>query len=73
MKTQIFHNAENITFKKSPKKETKILQNIITLQLISSFNTRQNIILKKSSYKNRPMRVIRKVRRLGGREQPVSA
>jgi hypothetical protein len=36
---------------KNPLKETKILQNITTLQLISSFNTRQNIIFQKSSYK----------------------
>jgi hypothetical protein len=33
----------------------KILQDIITLlELISSFNTSQNIIFQKSSYKNRP-------------------
>jgi hypothetical protein len=40
--------------KKNPPKETKILQDIIMLQLISSFNTSQNITFQKSSYKNRP-------------------
>jgi len=40
---------------KNPLKETKILQDIITLQLISSFNTRQNIFFQKSLYKNRPI------------------
>jgi hypothetical protein len=44
------HNLQ----KHSPK-ETKILQDIITLQLISSFNTSQNIIFQRSSYKNRPI------------------
>jgi hypothetical protein len=39
--------------KEHPLKETKILQHIITLQLISSFNTSQNIIFQKFSYKNR--------------------
>jgi hypothetical protein len=38
---------------KNPLKETKNLQDIITLYLISSFNTSQNIIFQKSSYKNR--------------------
>jgi hypothetical protein len=41
--------------KKKPLKETKILQDIITLELISSFNTSQNIIFQKSSYQNRPI------------------
>jgi hypothetical protein len=40
---------------KNPLKETKILQDIITLKLISSFNTSQNMIFQKSSYKNRPI------------------
>jgi len=48
-----------INLQKNPlKKETKILQkdNIITLLLlISSFNTSQNIIFHKSSYRNRPI------------------
>jgi hypothetical protein len=44
--------CKNIIFK-SPLKETKILQDIITLYLISSFNTSQNIIFQKCSYKNR--------------------
>jgi hypothetical protein len=44
-----------ISLKKNPLKETKILQDIRTLKLISSFNTSQNIIFQKSSYKNRPI------------------
>jgi hypothetical protein len=32
--------------KKIPLKETEILQDIITLELISSFNTSQNIIFQ---------------------------
>jgi hypothetical protein len=40
---------------KKPSKETKILQDIITLSLISSFNTSQNITFQKSSHKNRPI------------------
>jgi hypothetical protein len=54
METQIFHHAKNILFQ-NPLKETKILQDIITLLLISSFNTSQDIIFQKSSYKNRPI------------------
>jgi hypothetical protein len=41
--------------KKSSKRKPKTLQDIITLHLISSFNTSQNIIFQKSSYKNRPI------------------
>jgi hypothetical protein len=41
---------QNYNLQKNPIKETKILQ-IISLQLISSFNTSQNIIFQKSSYK----------------------
>jgi hypothetical protein len=33
--------SKNVIFKKNPLKETKILQDIITLELISSFNTSQ--------------------------------
>jgi hypothetical protein len=40
---------------KIPLKETKILQDIITLYFTSSFNTSQNIIFQKPSYKNRPI------------------
>ncbi len=47
--------CKNIIFKKSFKKETKTLQDIITQELISSFNTSQNIIFQKSSHKNRPI------------------
>ncbi len=39
----------------NPLKGTKILQNIITLKLILSFNASQNIIVPKSSYQNRPI------------------
>jgi hypothetical protein len=45
---------KNIIFKKSLKK-TKILQDIITLYLIYTFNTSQNIIFQKSSHKNKPI------------------
>ncbi len=62
METQIFHHAKKNQKKKNLQKnslkETKILQDIITLQLISSFNTSQNIIFQKSSYKNRPIIII---------------
>jgi uncharacterized metal-binding protein len=34
---------------KNPVKETKFLQDIVTLKLISSFNTSQDIIFQKSS------------------------
>jgi len=55
MEIQIFHLQKyNLQKIKNPPKETKILQDIITLQLISSFNTSQNITFQKSSYKNRP-------------------
>jgi hypothetical protein len=48
MKTQIFHHAKIIpNLQKNPLKETIILQDIITLWLISSFNTSQNIIFQK--------------------------
>ncbi len=39
---------------KKSLKETKIVQDIKTLQLISSFNRSQNIIFQKSLYKNKP-------------------
>jgi hypothetical protein len=52
METQIFHP-------KNPLQETEILQDIIiTWYLISSFNTSQNIIFQKSSYKNRAIIII---------------
>jgi hypothetical protein len=53
MKIQMFHHVK-YNLQKNPLKETKILQDIITLELISSFNTSQNLIFQKSSYKNRP-------------------
>jgi len=43
IKSQLCHDAK-IYSSKNPLKETKILQAIITLQLISSPNTSQNII-----------------------------
>jgi hypothetical protein len=46
--------CKNIIFKKTPLKETKFHQYITTLSLIPRFNTSQNIILQKSSYKNNP-------------------
>jgi hypothetical protein len=45
---------QKYNLKKNPLKETKFLQDITTLSLIPSFNTSQNIIFKKSSYKNKP-------------------
>jgi len=47
------YNLQNI-----PLQETKILQDIITLLLSSSFNISQDIIFQKSSYKNRPIIII---------------
>jgi hypothetical protein len=44
--TQMFHHAK-IQSSKNPLKETKILQDIITLYLISSFNTSQKYHLSK--------------------------
>ncbi len=54
MEMQIFHHAK-MKSSKHPLKETKILQDIRTLHLISIFNTSQNIIFQKSSQKNRPI------------------
>ncbi len=47
--------CKKYNLQKNPLKETKIFQDIITLLLISSFNTSQNIIFQKSSQKNRPI------------------
>jgi hypothetical protein len=47
--------GKKTNLQKNPLIETKIFQDIITLHLISSFNTGQNIIFQKSSYKNRPI------------------
>jgi len=52
METKIF---QHVFFLKNPLKETKIFKDITTLELISSFNTSQNIIFQKSWYKNRPI------------------
>jgi hypothetical protein len=48
-----YFTMQKYYLQKNPLKESKILQDIITLELISSFNTSQNIIFPKSSYKNR--------------------
>jgi hypothetical protein len=50
-----YFTMQKYNLQKHPLQETKILHDIITLQLISSFNTSQNIIFQKSSYKNRPI------------------
>ncbi len=42
-KLKIFHHAKSIpNLQKNPLKETKSFQDIVTLQLISNFNTSQN-------------------------------
>jgi hypothetical protein len=48
-----YFTMQKYNLQNNPLKETKILQDIITLQLISSFNTSQNVTFQKSSYKNR--------------------
>jgi len=50
-----YFTMQKYNLQKNPLKETKILQDIITLYLISSFNTSLNISYQKSSYKNRPI------------------
>jgi hypothetical protein len=42
--------------KNNPLKETKILQDVITLELISTFNTSQNI--SSFSFYNKPINVL---------------
>ncbi len=42
-----YFTMQKYNLKKFPLKETKILQDIITIYLISSFNTSQNIIFQK--------------------------
>jgi hypothetical protein len=44
-----YFTMQKYNLQKAPLKETKILPDIITLKLISGFNTSQNIIFKKSS------------------------
>jgi hypothetical protein len=59
--TQIFHQCKNILFNKNPLPKRNqnpsryyyYYNSIITN--LSSFNTNQNIIFQKSSYKNRPI------------------
>jgi uncharacterized metal-binding protein len=54
-----YSTMQKYNLQKNPLKETKILQDIITLQLISSFSISQNIIFQKSSFKNRPIITLR--------------
>jgi hypothetical protein len=50
-KLNYFHHAKTIILKiKNPLKETKILQEIITLELISSFNRSQNYHASKNPH-----------------------
>jgi hypothetical protein len=54
METQIFHHPKIIIFKKSSKRNqnpSRYDYNSVTN--LSTFNTSQNIILQKSSYKNK--------------------
>jgi len=53
-KLQYFTMQKYNIQKHNPLKNTKLLQDIIILSLIPSFSTSQNIILQKSSHKNRP-------------------
>jgi hypothetical protein len=56
METQIFHHATNIIFKKPSKKNqypSRYYYNSIITNL--KFQHNQNIISRKSSYKNRPI------------------
>jgi hypothetical protein len=46
-----YFTMQKYNLKKNPLKETKMLQKKI---IISSFNTSQNTLVQKSSYKNRP-------------------
>jgi hypothetical protein len=48
-------NIPNLPKKSTLKETKKILQDIITLKLISSFNTSQSIMFQKFSYKNGPI------------------
>jgi hypothetical protein len=52
METQLFSPCKNYNLKnkKNPLKETKILQEIITLELISSFNRSQNYHASKNPH-----------------------
>jgi hypothetical protein len=43
--------CKNIIFKKSSKRNQKSFKILLTLKLISRFNTSQNIIFQESSYK----------------------
>jgi hypothetical protein len=47
-----YFTMQKFNLQNNPLKETKILQAIITLELITSFNTSHNIIFQKSSYES---------------------
>jgi hypothetical protein len=53
-----YFTMQEYNLQKNLLKENKILQDTITLELISSFNASQNIIFQKSSYKNRPIIIL---------------
>jgi uncharacterized metal-binding protein len=53
-----YFTMQEYNLQKNPLKETKILQDTITLEIISSFNISQNIIFQKASYKNRPIIIL---------------
>jgi hypothetical protein len=48
-----YFTMQKYILQQNPLKEIKILQDIITLYLISSFKASQNIVFQKSLYKNR--------------------
>jgi hypothetical protein len=55
MKTQIFHHAKNIIFKKSSKRNQNLSRHYNSI-IKSQVSTQAKIIIfQKSSYKNRPI------------------
>jgi hypothetical protein len=52
-----YFNMQKYNLQKNPQTQPKTLQDIITNSVtnLSSFNTSQNIIFQKSSYKNSPI------------------
>jgi hypothetical protein len=54
MEIQIFNHAK-MKSSKTPLKETKILEDIRILDLISSFKTSKNTVFQKSSHQNKPI------------------
>ncbi len=53
-----YFTMQKSNLKKKPSKRNQIFQDIITLKLIPSCNTSQNITFQKSSYKNRSIVII---------------